>query len=100
MISLAWTSSCSTPGQTNRITFILDVSAITFVEYSVHLTNSYFVPDEQTVKALTDAAGRCVVVKIILPGTTDLPLALYAGQYYYINLLELMYDHFYQLVTV
>jgi cardiolipin synthase len=37
----------STPGQSNRITFIVYVSAITFAEHSVHLTNAYFIPDDQ-----------------------------------------------------
>ena len=56
-----------TPGQTNRITFIVYLSAITFTEYSVHLTNAYFIPDGQILRDLTDAAKRGVDVKIILP---------------------------------
>jgi cardiolipin synthase A/B len=78
----------STPGEKNRITFIMYVSAITFSENSVHLTNAYFVPDKQTVKALIDAARRGVDVKIILPKESDSSLALYAGRYYYSVLLK------------
>ncbi len=78
----------STPGQTNRIPFIMYVSAISFAEYSIHMTNSYFFPDDQIVKALTDAAGRGVDVKIILPGITDSKLALYAQRYHYSRLLK------------
>ena len=78
----------SSPGEANRITFILYVSAITFAEHSLHMTNAYFVPDHQTVDALTDAAKRGVDVKIILPGTTDSSLAQYAGQYFYSELLK------------
>lgn len=78
----------STPGQTNRIPFIMYVSAITFAEHSIHMTNSYFIPDDQIVKALTDAAGRGVDVKIILPGTTDSQMALYAQRYHYSGLLK------------
>jgi len=78
----------STPGQTNRIPFIVYVSAIAFAEYSIHMTNSYFIPDDQIVKALTDAAERGVDVKIILPGITDSQLALYAQRYYYSGLLK------------
>ena len=78
----------STPGAENRITFIMYVSAITFSENSAHLTSSYFVPDDQTLKALTDAARRGVDVKIILPKETDSWMALYAGRYYYSNLLK------------
>lgn len=86
----------STPGDTNRIPFIEYVSAITFAEYSIHMTNSYFIPDDQIVTALTDAAGRGVDVKIILPGVTDSQLALHAQRYYYSGLLKSgvkIYEH-------
>jgi cardiolipin synthase len=72
------------------------VSAIGFAEYSVHLTNSYFIPDGQIIKALTDAAERGVDVKIILPGITDSQLALYAQRSYYSELLKSgvkLYEH-------
>jgi len=78
----------SSPGETNRLTFVLYVSAITFSENSLHLTNAYFVPDEETVNALIDAAGRGVDVKIVLPGTTDSSLTMDAGRYYYSELLK------------
>jgi cardiolipin synthase len=78
----------STPGAENRITFIMYVAAITFSENSVHLTNSYFVPDDQTLKALTDAAQRGVDVKIILPKESDSSMALYAGRFHYSDLLK------------
>jgi len=78
----------STPGSDNRITFIVYVAAITFAENSIHLTNAYFIPDDQILKAFKDAAGRGVDVKIILPGATDSTLALYAAQYNYSELLK------------
>jgi len=78
----------STPGETNRIPFIVYVSAITFAEHSIHMTNSYFIPDDQIVKALKDAAKRGVDVKILLPGITDSKLALYAQRYHYSRLLK------------
>jgi cardiolipin synthase len=86
----------STPGETNRIPFIMYVSAITFAEHSIHMTHSYFIPDDQIVKALTDAAERGVDVKIILPGIIDSQLALYAQRYYYSELLKSgvkLYEH-------
>ena len=86
----------STPGETNRIPFIVYVSAIIFAEHSIHMTNSYFIPDDQIIKALTDAAERGVDVKIILPGTTDSQVALYAQRYYYSELLKSgvkLYEH-------
>ena len=78
----------STPGQSNRITFIVYVSAITFAEHSVHLTNAYFIPDDQILDAFTDAARRGVDVKIILPSTSDSSLALHAARYNYSELLK------------
>lgn len=78
----------SVSGQENRTTFIMYVSAISFAANSIHMTNAYFAPDIQTLKALTDAAGRGVDVKIIVPKTSDMPLSLYAGQYHYSELLD------------
>jgi cardiolipin synthase len=78
----------SIPGSDNRIMFIVYVAAITFAEHSIHLTNAYFIPDDQILKAFTDAARRSVDVKIILPGTTDSAVALYAARYNYSGLLE------------
>jgi len=86
----------STPGQTNRTPFVVYVSAITFAAHSIHMTNAYFIPDDQIVKALTDAAERGVDVKIILPGITDSQLALYSQRYYYSKLLKSgvkIYEH-------
>lgn len=78
----------STPGSDNRIMFIVYVAAITFAERSIHLTNAYFIPDEQVLKAFKDAARRGVDVQIILPGATDSSLALDAARYNYSELLE------------
>ena len=78
----------STPGSDNRTTFIVYVAAITFAEHSIYLTNAYFIPDDQILKAFTDAARRGVDTKIILPGTTDSEVALYAARYNYSELLK------------
>jgi cardiolipin synthase A/B len=86
----------STPGETNRIPFIVYVSALSFAERSIHMTNSYFIPDVQIIKALTDAAERGVDVKILLPGTTDSQLALHAQRSFYSGLLKSgvkLYEH-------
>ena len=78
----------STPGQKNRITYIMYVSAFIYAQNFIHLTNSYFVPDEQTVKVLTDAARRGVDVKIVLPGASDEGTVFYAGRSHYTHLLK------------
>lgn len=78
----------SVPGRMLRLTYIIYVAAVIFAEHSIHITDPYFVPDDQTLKALMDAAGRGVDVKIVLPHMSDHNLILYAGQYYYTRLLK------------
>jgi cardiolipin synthase len=86
----------SAPGQENRVTYIMYVSAFVYAQNLIHLTNSYFVPDRQTVKALRDAAKRGVDVKIILPGISDESTVFYAGRSHYRHLLKSgvkLYEH-------
>jgi len=86
----------STPGQENRTTYIMYVSAFLYAQTFIHLTNSYFVPDRQTIKALRNAAKRGVDVKIILPGISDETIVLYAGRSHYTHLLRSgvkLYEH-------
>ena len=64
------------------------LSAITNAEKYVHLTNAYFVPDPQLVKALTDAVRRGVDVTLLLPSQTDFWLVFHAGRSHYSELLE------------
>jgi len=78
----------STPGSDNRITFIVYAAAITYAEHSIHLTNAYFIPDDQTLDAFKDAARRGVDVKIILPSTTDSSLVISAARHHYSGLLK------------
>ncbi|MGE5300484.1 MAG: cardiolipin synthase [Acidobacteriota bacterium] len=78
----------STPGELNRVTFIMYVAAFVNAERSIHITTPYFVPDGQAVSSLIDAASRGLDVKIVLPEVSDSSLALYAGHYQYSNLLK------------
>ncbi len=78
----------STPGEMNRLTYVMYISAIQHAAYVVHLTTPYFVPDRQFMDALTEAAQRGVEVKLILPGASDSQLAFYAGRSHYEDLLE------------
>jgi cardiolipin synthase len=86
----------STPGQENRITYIMYVSAFVDAQNFMHLTNSYFVPDKQTIKALRNAARRGVDVRIVLPGASDEMVVFYAGRSHYTHLLKSgvkLYEH-------
>ncbi len=78
----------SLPGESNRLIFMMYMSAITHAENSIYLTTPYFVPDDQMLKALTDAAARGVDVKILLPGFSDSALVFYASRHYYARLLK------------
>lgn len=86
----------STPGDGNRMTYIMYLAAFVHARNSINLTNAYFVPDQNTIEALTGAARRGVDVKIILPGGTDVPITRHAGRYHYTRLLKAgvkLYEH-------
>ena len=53
----------------------------------VDLVTPYFVPDARTQRDLQDAAGRGVAVRLLIPRITDVPIARWAGQAAYANLL-------------
>jgi cardiolipin synthase len=63
-------------------------SAINHSERSVHITNAYFVPDQQLVRTLKSAARRAIDVSLILPSESDFWAPLYAGRSHYSELLE------------
>lgn len=78
----------STPDDTYSFIYLTLISAITNAEKEVHITNAYFVPDPQLVKALIDSAKRGVDVRLILPATSDSAPAFYAGRSHYEELLK------------
>jgi cardiolipin synthase A/B len=86
----------SMPGQRNRDTYMMYVAAINFSLHSIDLTNPYFVPDEQMLNALAEAAKRGVDVKLLLPAKSDSEMAFYAGRSHYLRLLQAgvkLYEH-------
>ncbi len=64
------------------------LSAINSAETRIWLTNAYFVPDQQLLTALTEAATRGVDVRLLLPGKTDSNLVFYASHSFYDELLR------------
>jgi cardiolipin synthase len=72
----------------HSLIYLTLLSAINSAETTIHLTNAYFVPDPQLLRALTDAAGRGVDVKLILPSVTDFWAVFHAGRGHYSELLE------------
>jgi cardiolipin synthase len=85
--TLVWVVG-SLPGDSDRLIFMMYISAITHAENSIYLTTPYFVPDDQMLKALSDATARGVDVKMLLPGFSDSPLVFHASRYYYSRLLK------------
>jgi len=77
----------STPDDPYSLIYLTLISAIGNAEKTVHLTNAYFVPDPQLLKALTDAAARGVEVQLILPSHSDSELVFHAGRAHYAELL-------------
>jgi len=78
----------STPDDPYSLIYLTLISAITNAEKQVYITNAYFIPDPQLRKALLDAAGRGVDVRLILPSHSDSAMAFYAGRSYYSELLK------------
>ena len=78
----------STPDDPYSLIYLTLISAIGNAEKQVYLTNAYFVPDPQLLKALTDAVGRGVDVRLILPSHSDSEIVFHAGRSHYSTLLE------------
>jgi len=52
------------------------------------ITTPYFVPDEPTVRALCNAAYRGIDVRVLVPASSDVPVAQAAGRFFYGPLLR------------
>lgn len=78
----------SSPDDTYSQIYSTLLSAINSAETQIYLTNAYFVPDVNLLKALTDAAQRGVDTRLLLPDKTDSDLVFYASRSYYDELLS------------
>jgi cardiolipin synthase len=78
----------STPDDPYSQMYLTLVSAIGNAEKEISITQAYFVPDPQFLKSLTDAAGRGVDVRLILPSHSDSAVVFHAGRSHYSRLLE------------
>lgn len=78
-----------TPDRMNNTARLLFLIALESARSRVDVTNSYFVPDRPTMRALRRAAERGVRVRLLLPGQkTDAGPVRHAGRRYYDRLLE------------
>ncbi len=58
----------SSPSGGSESMLLMYLMSITAAKHTIHLSSSYFVPEELTIKALVAAAKRGVKVRIITPG--------------------------------
>lgn len=78
----------STPDHPFSLIYMTLIAAIGNAERQIQLTNAYFVPDPQLLKALIDAAARGVDVRLVLPGHSDSAIVFHAGRAHYAALLK------------
>lgn len=78
----------STPDHPIPNYYVSLLTAIRNAEKTIWVSAAYFVPTEDEIDALLDAARRGVDVRLLLPGFSDSGLALSAGHSYYSDLLE------------
>jgi cardiolipin synthase len=78
----------SGPDQAVNQNYVTLISAINSAERDILLTNAYFVPDPQLIRALIAAVARGIDVKIIVPSVSDASLVFHAGRSHYEALLR------------
>jgi len=78
----------SAPDKVSRDIYAGYISAIVNAQKSIYITNAYFTPDRDFLKALTEAAENGVDVKMILPSFSDFWLPFRAGRSNYAHLLK------------
>jgi len=79
----------STPAEGSSTVKLLYVISIVSAKTSISITNAYFIPDRDTVRALEGAVRRGVSVRVIVPGKwTDVPVVRQASRFGYEFLLR------------
>jgi cardiolipin synthase len=72
----------------STVKLLYTISIVSAVR-SIFITNAYFIPDRDTIRALEGAVRRGVVVKVIVPGEwTDVPVVRQASRWHYEKLLK------------
>jgi cardiolipin synthase len=64
------------------------IEAINKAERNVWLTHAYFIPDENFIETLTDAAERGVDVRLVLPAKSNHIVADWISRGYFTRMLE------------
>jgi len=79
----------SSPSEGSSTVKLMYIVSIVSAEKSIWISNAYFVPDPDTLRALEGAVRRGVDVRVIVPGEhTDVPIVRSASRLYYERLLN------------
>jgi cardiolipin synthase len=79
----------SSPSEGSSTVKLLYVVSIVSAVKSIWISNAYFVPDADTLRALETAVRRGVDVRVIVPGEhIDVPIARQASRMHYEHLLQ------------
>ncbi len=79
----------SSPSEGVSTVKLMYVISIVSAEKSIFITNAYFVPDADTLRALEGAVRRGVDVRVIVPGKfADVPIVRAASRWQYDRLLK------------
>jgi cardiolipin synthase A/B len=79
----------SSPSEGSSTVKLMYTISIVCATQSIWISNAYFVPDTDTLRALEGAVRRGVEVRVIVPGKyTDVPIVRSASHLYYETLLR------------
>jgi cardiolipin synthase len=79
----------SSPSEGSSTVKLLYIVSIVSAQKTIWISNAYFVPDRDTIRALEGAVRRGVDVRVIVPGeVTDVPIVRQASRLHYELLLR------------
>ncbi len=79
----------SSPAEGSSMVKLLYIISIVSAVKSIYISNAYFVPDADTVRALEGAVRRGVDVRVLVPGEfADVPIVRQASRWHYEMLLR------------
>jgi cardiolipin synthase len=79
----------SSPSEGSSTVKLLYIISIVSAVKSIYISNAYFVPDADTIRALEGAVRRGVDVRVLVPGEfTDVPIVRQASRWHYELLLR------------
>lgn len=79
----------SSPSEGSSTVKLLYIISIVSATKSIYISNAYFVPDRDTIRALEGAVRRGVDVRVVVPGDkTDVPIVRQASRVHYEWLLR------------